>query len=293
MKQQDANKLMAFFLAFIMLGSVFFYFVFQNIPDQQPVEENINQTYYDPEFWTFSQPFYSISDALNITPPGALNADFVDLESMTPQMAEWTKTVKPILAEVDQIYKSNTTKMFYSDLKYDTNRSFLLLNTMDTEKNDFEYIVSPYYYDNHALLIRQEGTLNGLYNVLGTPVMLAPQQTVIDVLDITTSLNETVTSYDTYRGLLSKVPDAPFQTITSNVTFAKQFYMGIRLNNGSYERTTAYLDLNSSVMKKLNGLSENSTQRGISQYDVKKNGNYTIIQIYSQDMGAVLMEEAN
>jgi hypothetical protein len=284
---------MAFFLAFIMLGSVFFYFVFQNIPDQ-PIEEDVkNPDFYDQEFWTFEQPFYSISDALNITPPGALNADFIDLESMTPQMAEWTKTVKPILAEVDQIYKSNTTKMFYSDLKYDNNRSFLLLNTMDPEKNDFEFIVSPYYIDNHYVLIRQEGSLNGLYNVMGTPVMLAPQRTVIDVLEITTTLNETVTSYDTYRGLLSKVPDAPFQTINSNVSFAKQFYMGIGLNNGSYERTTAYLDLNSTVMKKLNGLSENSTQRGISQYDVKKNGNYTIIKIYSQDMGAVLMEEAN
>ena len=115
---------------------------------------------------------------------------------------------------------------------------------------------------------------------------------MVDVIKITTSLNETVTSYDTYRDLLSKVPAAPFQTITSNVTFAKQFYMGIRLNNGSYERTTAYLDLNSTVMKKLNLLSENSTQRGISRYDVKKNENYTIIKIYSQDMGAVLMEEA-
>jgi hypothetical protein len=44
-------------------------------------------------------------------------------------------------------------------------------------------------------------------------------------------------------------------------------------------------------MKKLNGLKTNSTQRGISQYDIKTNGNYTIVQIYSQDMGAVLMEE--
>ncbi len=290
MKQQDANKLMAFFLAFIMLGSVFFYFVFQNIPDQQTPEETTQES-YNPEFWTFEQPFYSISDALNITPPGAINAYFVDLESMTPQMAEWARLEQPILAEVDTIYKSNTTKMFYADLKYDTNRSFLLLNTMYPLKNDFEYIVSPYYYDNTPLLIRQEGSLNGLYNVMGTPVMLAPQRTVIDVLDITTSLNETVTSYDTYRGLLSKVPAAPFQTISSNVTFAKQFYMGIGLNNGSYERATAYLDLNSTVMKKLNGLKANSTQRGISQYDIKTSGNYTIIQIYSKDIGAVLMEE--
>lgn len=292
MEQQDANKLMAFFLAFIMLGSVFFYFVFQNIPDQQPEEDETIQDIYDPEFWTFEQPFYSISDALNITPPGAITAEFMDLETMTPQMAEWTRQARPIINEVDAIYKSNTTKMFYSDLISGKNRSFLLLNTMDPQKNDFQYIFIDSYYDN-PLLMRQEGGLQGYYNVMGTPVILAPQKTMIDVIDITMSLNETITSYDTYKDILGIVPDAPFQTLTSNVTFAKQFYMGIRLNNWSYERTTAYLDLNSTVMNKLNRLSENSTQRGISHYDIKKTGNYTLVQIYSKDIGAVLMEESN
>jgi hypothetical protein len=292
MKQQDANKLMAIFMAFIMLGAIFLYIVDKYTPTQQ-TEEQTQQDVYDPEFWTFDQPFYSISDALNMTPPGSLNASFIDLESMTPQMAEWTKSVRPILAEVDSIYRSNTTKMFYTDMKYGNNSSFLLLSTMDPQKNDFEYIVSPYYYDYHPLLIRQEEGLQGFYNVMGTPVILGPQQTVIKVLEITTSLNETVTSYDTYRGLLSKVPDAPFQSITSNVSFAKQYYMGIRMNNGSYERISAYLDLNSSIIKKLDQLKTNSTQRGISQYDIQKSGNYTIVQISAQDLLPVIMEEVN
>lgn len=291
MKQQDANKLMAFFLAFVMIGSVFFYFIFQNIPDQ-PTEEETLQDYYDPEFWTFDQPFDSISDALNITPVGAESASYVDLEKMTPQMVEWTRQVKPILSEVDTIYNSNTTRMFYSDLIYGMNRSFLLLSTMDPPKNDFQYIFIDSYY-GHPLLVRQEGGLQGFYSVMGTPVILAPPQTAIDVLDITTSLNETVTSHDMYKGILGKVPDAPFQTITSNVTFAKQFYMGIRLNNESYERTTGYLDVNSTTLKKLNQLKTNSTQRGFSQYDVITSGNITIVQISSQDIGSVLMEEAN
>ncbi|VVB84677.1 Uncharacterised protein [uncultured archaeon] len=291
MKQQDANKLMAFFLAFIMLGSVFFYFVFQNIPNQQTGDQT-PQVKYDPDLWTFSQPFYSISDGLNITPPGALNADFVDLESMTPQMAEWAKSVKPILAEVDSIYNSNTTKMFYSDIKNGSNRSFLLLGTMYPMKNDFQYVMVDSYYGN-PLLIRQENGLQGFYMVLGTPIILAPQQTVINVIDITTSLNQTVTSYNKYRGMLSKVPEAPFQTISANVSFAKQFYMGIRMNNGSYERTTGYLDANSTILKKFEQLKTNSTQRGLSRYDIKTSGNYTIVQVSSKDMLPVLMEEAN
>ncbi len=275
-----------------MVGSVFFYFIFQNIPDK-PTEEQTQKEFYDPDLWTFDQPFDSISDALNITPPGAVTADFVDLEGMTPQMVEWTKSFKPILSEVDAIYQSNTTKMFYSEMKYGNNRSFLLLSTMDPPKNDFQYIVVDSYYD-YPLLMRQEQGLQGFYNVMGTPVILGPQQTVIEVLELTMSLNETVTSYDNYKGILTKVPDAPFQTLTSNVTFAKQFYMGIRLNNGSYERTTVYLDANSTVLKKLNQLKTNSTQREIfSQYDIRTSGNYTIVQISAKDMGEVLLEEAN
>ena len=292
MKQQDMYKILAFFLAFTMIFSIFAYIFINPRDDTQQQTEDQTQTYYDPEFWTFDQPFDSISDALNITPPGAESASYVDLDKMTPQMAVWAHQAQPVLNEVDTIYKSNTTRMYYSDLKFGKNSSFLLLSTMDPMKNDFQYIFVDSYYD-HPLLVRQEGGLQGFYNVMGTPVILAPPQTAIDVLDITTSLNETVTSYDGYKGMLNLVPDAPFQTITSNATFAKQFYMGVDQNNDSYDRTTGYLDLNSTVMKKLNQLKTNSTQKGYSQYNITKIGNYTIVKVSGQDMYAVLMEEVN
>jgi hypothetical protein len=292
MKQQDLYKLLAFFLAFTMIFSIFAYIFINPQDNTQQQTEDKTQTYYDPEFWTFDQPFNSISDALNITPQGAQSASYVDLEKMTPQMGQWARQAQPILNEVDTIYKSNTTKMYYSDLKYGNNSSFLLLSTMDPLKNDFQYMFIDSYYD-HPLLVRQDGGLQGFYNVMGTPVILAPPQTAIEVLDITTSLNETITSYNRYKGMLNLVPHAPFQTITSNITFAKQFYMGVDQNNKSYERTTGYLDLNSSVMKKLNQLKTNSTQKGFSQYNITKAGNYTIVKVSGQDMFAVLMEEVN
>jgi hypothetical protein len=289
MKQQDLYKLLAFFLAFTMIFSIFAY-IFINPGDdtaQQTEDQNL-QDVYDPEFWTFDQPFDSISDALNITPVGVESASYVDLESMTPQMAQWARQDQ-FIGQLDSIYKSNTTKMYYANLLEGKNRSNMLLSTMFPERNDFEYMVLPNSYP--PILKRLD--MNGYYNVMGTPALLAPGDAIMGVLEITESLNKTNSSYDQYEMLLSKVPDAPFQSITSNVTFAKQFYMGIRLNNGSYERTTAYLDLNSSVMKKLDQLKTNSTQRGISQYDIKKSGNYTIVQISGQDLLAVLMEEAN
>ncbi len=287
MKQQDANKLMAVFLALIMLGSVFLYIVDKYTPTQQ-TEEQTPQEKYDQEFWTLNQPFDSISDALNITPVGAESASYIDLESMTPQMAQEIRK-DPLIGQLDNIYKSNTTKMYYANLLYGNNRSEMLLSTMYPEKNDFEYIV----IENSYPLILKRLDMNGYYNVMGTPVLLAPGDTIMGVLSIVDSLNETNTSYDQYKMLLSKVPSAPFQSITSNVTFAKQFYSGIRLNNESYERTTAYIDANLTLLKKLDQLKINSTERGISRYDIIKSGNFTMVQMYSQDMYAVLMEEAN
>jgi len=70
MKQQDMYKILAFFLAFTMIFSIFAYIFINPGDNTQQQTEDQTQTYYDPEFWTFDQPFDSISDALNITPPG-------------------------------------------------------------------------------------------------------------------------------------------------------------------------------------------------------------------------------
>jgi hypothetical protein len=132
-----------------------------------------------------------------------------------------------------------------------------------------------------------------MYNILGTPMIFAPPQTAINVLNIIYGQNKTNTSYDEYEGLISKVPAAPFQFINSNVTFAKQFYLGVELINGSYERTTAYLDANQSIIKKINQAKANSTQKGFEQYIVNQSGNYTIVKIVSPELFTVLAEETS
>ncbi|MCZ7399433.1 MAG: hypothetical protein O8C62_07105 [Candidatus Methanoperedens sp.] len=230
-----------------------------------------------------------------MTPYGAVTADFVAIDGMTPQMTQGILQASPNMAslikEADSIYKSNTTRLYYSRLSDDSNQSFLLLSTMYPPRNDFSYIVNPQTYLNHVILIRQEQGLAGLINLMGTPVVLAPQQTALEVLGIITSLNKTTTAYDQYEGLLGKVEPAPYQTINSNVTFAKQFYMGIRTTNGSYERTTAYMNVNSSTLKKLNELKANSTKNGFEQYNITGSGNYTYVRIVSPDIFSVLNEE--
>ncbi|MGB8216134.1 MAG: hypothetical protein WCE94_02435 [Candidatus Methanoperedens sp.] len=294
MKQQDAYKLLAAFMILIMIIVPVAYVITspRSSTESQTTGEQPPQDKYNPAFWIVNQPFYSISDALNMTPYGAIMADYVDLEGMTPQMSQWARQNFQIIGEADSVYKSNSTIVYYSNLNSGKNNSFLLLNTMSPEKNDFEYIMLP-NTNNIPILIRQEQQLSGLYNIMGNPVILAPPETAIEVLDIIYSQNKTTTAYDQYEGLLSKVEPAQLQIVNSNVSFANQFYMGIGMTNGTYERTTGYFNINSSSLAKLNQLKTNSTQRGFAQYNITRSGNYTIVKIASPNLFNILSEETS
>jgi len=285
MKQQDAYKILAAFLVITMLGSVFAYmFIGKNEDTTQTTDTSItNLEKYNPDFWTVSQPFNSISDALSMTPPGAIVAYYVDLENMPPQMIQWVRQEIPVIQEVDSLYKSNTTKMYYASIKEGNNNSFLLLSTMSIPKNDFEYIVIP----NTTILQRQD---TGMINIMGTPVIYAPDQIASEVLNIIYGMNKSVTAYDRYENILNKVEPAPYQILNANVSFAKQFYIGLNLVNGSYEGTTAYLDANSSVLKKINQSKANSTQNGFEQFSINLSGNYTIVKVVSPELFKVISE---
>lgn len=297
MKQQDAYKLLAAFMILIMIIVPVAYVVTSPRSDteSQTSTQQSQQDKYNPEFWTVDQPFYSITDALNMTPYGATTADFVDIDAMSPQMKQavlqYSGDMGSLINDLDtRIYKSNTTKIYFANLPSIQQGvpNFLLLSTMNPDRNDFEYIVIP---NSNNILKRQD---TGAINIMGNPVIYAPQEeTASQVLEIMYALNKTNTSLDLYNGLLSKVEPAQYQTISSNVTFAKQFYIGVRTINGSYERTTAYMDVNSSTLKKLNGLKTNSTKNGFEQYNLTTSGNYTYVRITSPDIFKVFNEEIN
>ncbi len=284
MKQQDAYKILAAFLVLTMLGSVFAYIFIGSREDTQQETQQEATDKYNPEFWTVNQPFNSISDSLNLTPPGAVTAQFVDLETMPPDLMQWTRKNLQIIQEVDSLYKSNTTRMYYARIQEGNNDSFLLLSTMFPMKNDFDYIVLP----NTDYVLQRQDT--GAINIMGTPVIYAPDQTAGEVMQIMYGLNKSNTSYDQYKNLLANVEPAPYQVINTNITYAKEFYMGIRMDNGSYERTTAFLDANSSILKDLDRLKANSTQNGITSYNITKSGNYTFVKIVSPELSKVLIE---
>lgn len=276
MKQQDAYKLLAAFMILIMIIVPVAYVITTPKSDspQQTQNQDSQNEKYNQDLWFINQPFYSISDALKLTPPGSETASYADMDGMSPQMKDWAKSQLPV-DEVDKLYNSTTTIIYYAKLPalQENASNFLLLSTMYPERNDFNYIV----IQNTTNILRRMDT--GAINLMGTPVIYAPNdKTAGDVLEIIFSLNKTNTSYDQYEGLLTNVEDASYQIVNSNVTFAKQFYMGMKFQNGTYERTTAYLNVNPTLVRKFNQLKTNSTQKGFTQYNITQSGNYTTVK---------------
>lgn len=289
MKQQDAYKLLAAFMILIMIIVPVAYVITTPKSDspQQTQNQDSQNEKYNQDLWFINQPFYSISDALKLTPPGSETASYADMDGMSPQMKDWAKSQLPV-DEVDKLYNSTTTIIYYAKLPalQENASNFLLLSTMYPERNDFNYIV----IQNTTNILRRMDT--GAINLMGTPVIYAPNdKTAGDVLEIIFSLNKTNTSYDQYEGLLTNVEDASYQIVNSNVTFAKQFYMGMKFQNGTYERTTAYLNVNPTLVRKFNQLKTNSTQKGFTQYNITQSGNYTIVKIAAPEMLKVLTED--
>lgn len=288
MEQQNLYKILAAIMILTMIIVPVAYVVTSPRTDytEQVNEQAAQQEKYNPEFWSVNQPFFSISDALNMTPVGVVSASYADLESMTPQMLQWARNDLPV-NDVDALYKSNTTKIYLADIDEGNNKSFLLLSTMTPERNDFEYMVLPNTYYGHYILKRQD---TGAINVMGTPVIYSPPDVAGEVLGIITSLNKTETSYDKYAGLLEKVPPASFQMVNSSIGFASQHYIGVRETNGNYELTAAYLNASASTMQKLDQQKKNSTVRGFTQYNITQMDNYTIVSITGPDFFTVLTE---
>ncbi len=323
MKQQTANKIIAVFLAFTMLLSVaaLFFSGSRSNNDETPVNAPLTNEEQEQALWSFNEPLYSISDGLKITPPGAVSAEFIDLNSMTPQMMQWAKQLKvdlvnyPILSWTDNLYNSSTDKLYYAHLKEGQNESFLLLNNIYPQKINFQYEKDqsgfPPAYLNQYLLIREDEEFKNIINVMGTPSVFAPWPIVEKVINITVLKNNaTKTAYDEYEGLLTYSENAPYQMIASNPGFADQIYIGIKKNNDSYQRTTVYMNLNSTSMKNLTMFKANSTQKGFILYDIKQynvtqtpsselnashkvNQSYTVVKVAGPDLLRVLTEETH
>jgi hypothetical protein len=298
MKQKNPStknqKYLAVFLALTMLlsaGAIFF----SGSSKNQNSDNNLssvngeqNNTIY------FSQipgkqihhEFNSIADGLNMSPKGVISATYVDLQRTTGTPFE---QVFGNITMMNSLYGADVTKIYGASYANANGSNGFELHEIPEQK-----ILMPWgavSYDNYSVLARTNNTYD-VWNVVGSPVLLGSRQSVRDVIDV---LGGNASASTEYNDLLSQAnPEGSIyqevvtKTNSTNIP-ADQVYMELKKqDDGSYTRTSVYLNPETELTEKIQAYQANSTERGVN-YNVTTSGNITKLTINS-DFRSLLNE---
>lgn len=285
------KKYMAILLAVIMFFSVFLIlFSGGSGNDQKTNSENGNEastpsTETNISTIPFSQipgkqvhhQFNSIADGLNMSPDGVISAMYVDLQKTTGTPLEQSFGNKTMMKP---FYGADVTKRYSA---YYSDGNGFELHAIPEQKILKSFIPIPYH--GYQLLGRGAGSNSDIWNVVGSPVILGSRQSVKNVIDV---LEGNATSATEYNQILSQAnpKDVILQVIvarTNNTTDvpADQYYNDLRkLDNGSFEQTSLFLNVRPDFAKNIAALKANSSERGV-MYDLTTSGNITKLVLIS------------
>lgn len=294
MKRKDPatknQKILAVFLAFTMLLSACMVYFSgdsnknsNDDPSSGNGEENLIISFSQIPGKQVNHKFNSVADGLKMSPEGVISATYVDLQKTTGTPFE---KILGNVKTMDTLYGADVTKRYgagYAD------GSGFELHQIPEQKILMPWGTIP--YNDYYLLARTNNT-HDVWNVVGSPVILGPRQTIVDVIDV---LGGNATSTTEYNSLLSQAnPEGSIyqEVITkTNLTDipADQIYTEIKkLDDGSYRQTSLYLNLESEFTERIQTLQANSTERGVT-YNVTTSGDITKLTITS-DFGSLLNE---
>ena len=294
MKRKDPatknQKILAVFLAFTMLLSACMVYFSgdsnknsNDDPSSGNGEENLIISFSQIPGKQVNHKFNSVADGLKMSPEGVISATYVDLQKTTGTPFE---KILGNVKTMDTLYGADVTKRYgagYAD------GSGFELHQIPEQKILMPWGTIP--YNDYYLLARTNNT-HDVWNVVGSPVILGPRQTIVDVIDV---LGGNATSTTEYNSLLSQAnPEGSIyqEVITkTNLTDipADQIYTEIKkLDDGSYRQTSLYLNLESEFTERIQTLQANSTERGVT-YNVTTSGDVTKLTITS-DFGSLLNE---
>jgi hypothetical protein len=293
-RKEPANKnqkYIAIFLALTMfLSAVLVYFDYAADPKKDN-DNNVSGNTTEPPTVSFSQlpgkqvrhPFNSIADGLNMSPKGVIVAEYVDLQKArgTPleQILGNTKMMKALYgADVTKRYGA-----FYAD------GNGFELHQIPEQKILAPWAIVP--YDKYSLLERTNGTQD-IWNVVGSPVILGPRQTVQNVIGVLEGNTTNTTEYNTVLSYADPA-NVIFQQVasrTNNTNFpAEQVYTDFKkLDDGSYEDTSIFLNARPELTRNITAYQANSSERGVT-YNVTTAGNITKL-VMNSDFASLLNE---
>jgi hypothetical protein len=293
MDQKTGAKIMAGFLALIMLLSIFPYFLNGDSSNSQQQNnqfddyDNIQNDNFNVGGQLIDHNFNSIADALQMSPSDVYSAQYIDVEYINSTTNKlWFEVLNPNITtvnkisknEVDSIYNSptspqekiSTRQVYYAELP---NNNFLLLSTITPKRVFFKYNTAITSYDGrHQVLIKE----NGFTNVMGEPTLFTPSRELAEsILSIITGPATQPTAYDAFSPLLNFSDDysSEFQVVSSQIDFADKYYLGIYLNqDGNFTRTTIYQNATTETSSHIQQLAKTGLKRGFSQYNVTIEG---------------------
>ncbi|AEH61113.1 conserved hypothetical protein [Methanosalsum zhilinae DSM 4017] len=266
----NSNKLIAIFLAVIMVGALFA-ILFSGV---SPPAENDENTQEAIPFDSIpgnkiNQPFGSIADALSMTPEGVTSAQYRDISSIEGTPLEMLMDIQ----ELDSIYGSQVVSTYSA--YYDEEESWFQLDVIRPEVVAFQY-GEPVTYDGYFMLPRAEN----IYNVIGSPLILGPRDKVEAIIDIVNTDMESTSQFDSLLNY-AQDNDSEFQIVNSlsEDNYADKVYIGFSQMDGqNYIRTVVYQNLSQDTMDLIGSYEANSTERGLA-YSIEEDDEFTKVVV--------------
>ena len=271
----------AFMILSMILSSVAYFIGSGDPSDQGSNQTDINSSqneYFNIGGEQVFHSFNSIADGLQMSNSQTYAAQFLDVEHIESTALEpWNEQLPLNLTtvyvrnktEVDKLYRTSSKQIYFAQ---DFNNEFLLLSTMTPKIVYFDYIGLPSSDNQYLLLLRTDtaGT-----NIMGEPTIFTPtRESAEAVISIIESVAVPPTAYDTFSPVLNYSDDhSEYEVVNSWVVFADLYYMGLHRNDdGSFTRTTIYLNASADCAAHINELALSDPGRGFSRYDVTTEG---------------------
>lgn len=189
--------------------------------------------------------FDSIADGLNMSPPGAVVAQYVRAEDL-----EGTPLMEHVIPY--RVYGTNVSHSYYASFRDGT---WIGLHTLYPRKFSFEFIVSPTRCNNYPVLVRDKNSCN----IMGDPCIMGTRSKVEETVDVIENENAP-NAYPEFRELLESADlDAPYQEVRMYSQIAHKYHDAMRPVGDRCERTITCIGISENSTVSLNELAANTT----------------------------------
>ena len=291
MKRKDPatknQKYLAIFLAVTMFLSAFLIFFTadsktdnNDVPTSETGEELITVPFSQVQGKHVQHEFNSIIDGLEMSPDGVTSAVYVDLQKTEGTPLETVFGNRQTM-NVSFSYGADVTKRYGASYG---NESGFELHQIPEQKISMPLDTQVMPYQGYQILDRTNSTYN-IWNVVGSPTIIGPIQSVVSVIGILEGNETSTTEYDQILSQAdpegSIYQEVAKRTNSTTDMPAKQYYRDLKkLDDGSYTQTSVYLNPDPEVNEKITAYQTNSSERGVT-YNVTTLDNITKLVISS------------